>query len=153
MEIEHKFLVRDRSFIDIATRVHHIKQGYISVRPTVRVRIQDEEAFLTIKGPTDPTGLMREEWEFSIPLEDAKGLMKLCGKRIIEKDRYIVPHQGHEWEVDVFSGKHSGLILAELEVGDANEVFARPSWLGEEVTGDRRYYNATMALEEGVEEK
>lgn len=148
MEIEHKFLVSDSSFVDEAIRVHHIEQGYISVRPTVRVRLRDKEAFLTIKGPSDPTGLMREEWEYPIPLEEAKGLMRLCGKRLVVKDRYIVPHEGHEWEVDVFSGRHSGLILAELEVGSAHEVFSRPAWLGEEVTGDRRYYNATMALQE-----
>lgn len=146
MEIEHKYLVVGEGFRDFATRVYHIEQGYLSTRPTVRVRIRDEEAFLTIKGASDPSGLMRDEWEYKIPVAEACELMKLCSGRTLVKDRYLVPYAGHTWEVDVFLGRHEGLTLAELEVEHADETYELPPWIGQEVTGDRRYYNATMAF-------
>lgn len=146
MEIEHKYLVVDESFRAQATKVYHIEQGYLATRPTVRVRIRDEEAFLTIKGASDSSGLMRDEWEYEIPVAEARELMKLCSGRTLVKDRYLVPYAGHTWEVDVFLGRHEGLTLAELEVERADETYELPPWAGLEVTGDRRYYNATMAL-------
>lgn len=145
MEIEHKYLVRREAFRSQATRVYHIEQGYLSLRPTVRVRIRDEEAFMTIKGPSDPSGLMRQEYEYPIPLSDAQALMALCSDRTIVKDRYLVPYQGHTWEVDVFAGRHAGLVLAEIEVASVEEDYALPDWIGEEVTGQPQYYNAYMA--------
>lgn len=145
MEIEHKYLVVGDAFRSEAIKVYHIEQGYISTRPTVRVRIRDEEAFITIKGPTDLSGLMREEYEYSIPLSDAQALMALCSERTIVKDRYLVPYHGHVWEVDVFAGRYSGLVLAEIEVGSVTETYLLPPWIGEEVTGIPQYYNAYMA--------
>lgn len=146
MEIEHKYLVLDDSFRHLATQVYHIEQGYISVQPTVRVRIRDEEAFLTIKGPKDPTGLMCSEYEYTIPLAHARELMKLCSGRTLTKERYLVPYQGFTWEVDVFFGRHEGLILAELEVPSTETLFPIPDFIGREVTGERRYHNASLAM-------
>lgn len=145
MEIEHKYLVVSEAFRSEATQVYHIEQGYISIRPTVRVRIRDEEAFITIKGPSDLSGLMREEYEYPIPLSDAQALMALCSGRTIVKDRYLVPYHGHTWEIDVFAGRHSGLVLAEIEVNSVTESYQLPPWVGEEVTGRLQYYNAYMA--------
>ncbi len=145
MEIEHKYLVLSEAFRSEATRIYHIEQGYLSLRPTVRVRIRDEEAFMTIKGPSDSSGLMRQEYEYPIPLSDAQALMALCSDRTIVKDRYLVPYQGHTWEVDVFAGRHAGLVLAEIEVASVEEDYVLPDWIGEEVTGQPQYYNAYMA--------
>ncbi len=147
MEIEHKFLVHNRDFQHQATAVRQIRQGYLSSQPelTVRVRIADDQAFLTLKGPSRDGGLSREEWEYAIPPEDARGMFALCNTRIIEKERYLVPHYGHLWEVDVFHGRLEGLIIAEVEVASTDETFARPEWLGREVTGDRHYYNAYLS--------
>ncbi len=146
MEIEHKYLVTSEAFRDEATTVYHIEQGYLSVRPTVRVRIRDDEGFLTIKGPSDPTGLMRQEYEYAIPIEEARALMKLCGTRTVIKDRYLVPVGDHVWEVDIFAGRHAGRMLAEIEVDSPEETYDLPEWIGREVTGEREYYNASMAL-------
>lgn len=146
MEIEHKHLVVSDAFRQDAVRVHHIEQGYLSILPTVRIRIRDSEAFITIKGPTDPTGLSREEYEYAIPLAEARALIGLCEGRTLIKDRYLVPHQGNLWEVDVFAGRHSGLVLAELEVPSLETTYPLPDWAGEEVTGQPQYYNAYMAL-------
>lgn len=146
MEIEHKYLVIGEGFRQLATAVHHIEQGYLSLHPTVRVRIRDQEGFITIKGPSSLNGLMRQEYEYPIPLEDAQALMRLCGSRTISKDRYIVPYEGHTWEVDVFLGRHAGQLLAELEVASPEQTFALPDWVGSEVTGQVEYYNAHMAL-------
>lgn len=148
MEIEHKYLVRDDSFKAEATKVYHIEQGYLSVSPTIRVRIRDEEAFLTIKGPTDASGLSRAEYEYKIPLLEGQELMALAGRKVLTKERYLVPFEGMLWEVDVFSGRHSGLVLAELEVPLVDTQFNLPPWVGEEVTGQRQYYNAWLVQEE-----
>ena len=151
-EIERKFLVRSDAFKAQATSSYEIEQGYLCREPgkTIRVRIRDERAFLTIKSGTLREGLAKFEWEREIELSDAQELLKLCLPGAISKTRYIIPappYQGEErkWEVDVFhSGKKAGLVLAELELGDEHEPFERPAWLGEEVTGLPQYYNANM---------
>ena len=151
-EIERKFLVRSDAFKAQATSSYEIEQGYLCREPgkTIRVRIRDERAFLTIKSGKLREGLAKFEWEREIELSDAKELLKLCLPGAISKTRYIIPappYQGEErkWEVDVFhSGKMAGLVLAELELGDEHEPFERPAWLGEEVTGQPQYYNANM---------
>lgn len=145
-EIERKFLVTNNDFIKEAYVSQRIVQGYICSTPgrTVRVRIRGERGFLTIKGPSDEKGLSRYEFEQEIPLEDAKQLMKLCEPGIIDKVRYWVKAGKHVFEVDVFHGENKGLIVAEVELNSEDEVFERPHWLGEEVSGNRRYYNSML---------
>lgn len=143
-EIERKFLVCG-DFETYATTSYHIEQGYIlgSDSLTARVRIRDEEAFLTIKGRSDAAGLEREEWEWPIGVEEARSLLRFS-RGTIAKRRYIVPHEGHTFEVDRFYGENEGLVMAEVELCSRDEEFARPTWLGEEVTGDVRYYNSQL---------
>ena len=144
-EIERKFLVRSMDFIAQATEHHEIEQGYLSKSPTIRVRIRDDQAFLTIKSSKLREGLAKFEWEKEIDVTDAQELMQLCLPGVISKTRYIIPcPNGRQWEVDVFHGRLDGRVLAELELGDENEAFDRPEWLGEEVTGMPQYYNANM---------
>ena len=145
IEIERKFLVAG-DFMPETVGSTRIVQGYICSQPgrTVRVRVRGEKGFLTIKGASDEKGLSRQEFEWQIPLADAERLMTLCELGVIEKERYLVPHGGHTWEVDVFHGANEGLMLAEIELSSEDEPFERPSWLGKEVTGDRRYYNSTL---------
>lgn len=144
-EIERKFLVRSMDFIVQATEHHEIEQGYLSKSPTIRVRIRDDQAFLTIKSSKLREGLAKFEWEKEIDVADAQELMQLCLPGVISKTRYIIPcPNGRKWEVDVFHGRLDGRVLAELELGDENEAFDRPEWLGEEVTGMPQYYNANM---------
>lgn len=145
MEIEHKFLVSG-PYKHLATDISHIVQGYLSDDPerTVRIRIRDDEAFITIKGPSSSDGLSRLEWEQPIPLDQARQLLALCLPGTIDKHRHIVPYEGHRWEVDEFHGHLEGLTLAELEVPSADTEFAIPPFLGPEVTGDPRYYNSQL---------
>ena len=145
MEIEHKFLVSG-PYKHLATDISHIVQGYLSDDPerTVRIRIRDDEAFITIKGPSSSDGLSRLEWEQPIPLDQARQLLTLCLPGTIDKHRHIVPYEGHRWEVDEFHGHLEGLTLAELEVPSADTEFAIPPFLGPEVTGDPRYYNSQL---------
>ena len=145
-EIERKFLVKDSSYRDSATESHRMTQGYIcrETGRTVRVRISDGHGWLTIKGASTDNGLSRYEWEKEIPVEEAEQLMKLCRDGIIDKTRHIVPFGGHVFEVDEFHGENTGLTVAEIELGNENEPFSKPEWLGEEVTGDRRYYNSML---------
>ena len=150
-EIERKFLVRDNSFLAQASETHEIWQGYLCKEPgkTIRVRIRDKQAFLTIKSSRLREGLAKFEWEREIPLSDAMEMQAICLPNPIMKTRYIIPappYEGQErkWEVDVFHGRLEGRVLAEIEVGDEREPFMRPSWLGEEVTGQPQYYNANM---------
>ena len=145
-ETERKFLVRSEAFRSEVTESHRISQGYIAHDGgnTVRVRILDDKGILTIKGPTN--GMSRAEWEIEVPLKDAEDLMRLTKSGRIEKVRHIVPAgNGRVWEVDEFLGENAGLIMAEIELGSEDEAFERPSWLGEEVTGDRRYYNSYLS--------
>lgn len=145
-EIERKFLVTDDSYKRLATSSSHIMQGYICSRKgcTVRVRIRAEKGFLTIKGPSDNTGLSRYEWEKEIDLHEAEDLMKLCEPGVIDKVRYLVPSGKHTFEVDEFFGENQGLVMAEVELTSENELFEKPDFIGKEVTGDRRYYNSHL---------
>lgn len=146
-EIERKFLVKG-PFKELASSSSRIMQGYISSMKgrTVRVRIRDEKGYLTIKGPSDQGGLVRYEFEKEISLQDARDLMKICEPGIIDKTRYLVPYEGHIFEVDEFYGENEGLILAEVELNAPDEPFERPAFLGREVTGDRRFYNSCMRV-------
>ena len=146
-EIERKFLVLSDAFQAEATSSTEIRQGYLCKDPdkTIRIRIRDTQAFLTIKSGKLRAGLAKFEWEKEIALADAEELMSLCLPGAIEKTRYIIPcSNGRKWEVDVFHGRLEGRVLAEIELGSEDEAFVRPEWLGEEVTGLPQYYNANM---------
>ena len=145
-EIERKFLVKNTNFKQQYTKKYKIKQGFLSTdkKRTVRIRIKGDKGFLTIKGISNDTGTTRLEWEKEIPLTEAKQLLKICKKPIISKTRYLVPFENHLFEVDVFKKKNKGLIVAEIELQSETESFKKPEWLGEEVTGDVRYYNAVL---------
>jgi len=146
-EIERKFLVRSDAFMAQATTHYEIMQGYLCKEPgkTIRVRIRDTRAFLTIKSSRLREGLAKFEWEREIDLADARELMQICLPGAISKTRYIIPtNNDRKWEVDVFHGRLGGLVLAELELEDEHETFDLPEWLGEEVTGQPQYYNANM---------
>ena len=147
IEIERKFLVNSDAFKNDALRKNHIAQGYLNSTPerTVRVRIKGDIGYLTIKGKSNETGLSRFEWEKEIPLEEAKALLLLCEKGIIEKNRYEVPVGKHLFEVDEFFGENEGLLLAEVELQSESEFFEKPHWLGDEVTQDQRYYNSYLS--------
>lgn len=147
IEIERKFLVNSDAFKNDALRKNHIAQGYLNSTPerTVRVRIKGDTGYLTIKGKSNETGLSRFEWEKKITLEEAKALLLLCEKGIIEKNRYEVPVGKHLFEVDEFFGENEGLLLAEVELQSESEFFEKPHWLGDEVTQDQRYYNSYIS--------
>lgn len=150
MEIERKFLVVGDDFRRQAYASDDIKQGYIlsSHGRTVRVRLRGGRGYLTIKGPSSDNGLSRYEFEKEISREDAEQLFLLCEPGIIEKTRYLVksPDGCHVFEVDEFFGDNEGLIMAEVELGAADETFEKPDFIGQEVTGDRRYYNGHLRL-------
>lgn len=145
-ETERKFLVVSDHYKQEAFRATEIKQGYISSGNgrTVRVRIRDKKGYLTIKGPGFDGGLSRYEWEQEIDLKDAVELMALCEPGIIHKTRYEVKAGDLIIEVDEFYGENDGLVVAEIELPDASTPYIRPWWLGEEVTGIKRYYNAQL---------
>ena len=147
METERKFLVKNDAFLREAHRRHRMTQGYIchDTERSVRVRIRDDAAFLTIKGATNERGWSRYEFEKQIDLEDAEELMKLCMPGIIDKTRHYVWHDGHTWEVDVFHGANEGLVVAEIELQSEDETFTLPQWIDREVSGDARYYNSMLA--------
>ncbi len=147
IEIERKFLVTSDAFKKEALSQKRITQGYLSAVPerTVRVRTKGDQAFLTIKGASNKTGMSRFEWEKEIPIEDAKKLLLLCEKGVIDKTRFEIKVGKHLYEVDEFYGDNQGLIMAEIEVQSETEVFEKPSWLGKEVTNDPRYYNAYLS--------
>lgn len=145
-EIERKFLVkRDGAFKKEASSSSVIAQGYMDVSgATVRIRLRDDKAYLTIKGPSPDGGLSRYEFEREIPVADANEMLKLCKGGVVEKVRYLVPYSGHTFEVDEFTGANEGLLFAEVELTSADEPFDKPSWLGPEVTGDRHFYNKKL---------
>lgn len=147
IEIERKFLVTSDAFKSDALCKNHIAQGYLNSTPerTVRVRIKGGAGYLTIKGKSNETGLSRFEWEKEIPLAEAKALLLLCEKGIIEKIRYEVQVGKHLFEVDEFFGENEGLLLAEVELQSESEFFEKPNWLGNEVTQDQRYYNSYIS--------
>ena len=144
-EIERKFLVSGE-FKPFAKRVVRIVQGYLSsvAERTVRIRVKGDEGFITVKGLGSESGASRFEWEKEIPVSDALELMKLCEPGVIDKTRYLVDVGGHTYEVDEFYGDNDGLVVAEIELSSEDEDFIRPEWLGEEVTGDVKYYNSML---------
>lgn len=146
LEIERKFLIKG-DYKPFVLDSEEIVQGYLSSNParSVRVRIKGEKAFLTIKGITNQSGATRFEWEKEIEVCEAKELINLCEPGIIDKVRHYIPNGHRKFEVDVFRGENEGLVLAEIELGDENEKFSKPDWLGEEVTADNRYYNSSLA--------
>jgi adenylate cyclase len=144
IEIERKFLVTSQEWRDMADGIDY-RQGYLSTvkERTVRVRTVGERGYITVKGIT--VGARRSEFEYEIPRKDADSMLDhLCERPIIFKTRYTVPHRGHIWEVDDFHLENAGLLVAEVELTDPDEWFATPDWIGEEVTGDPRYYNANL---------
>lgn len=148
LEIERKFLVhKDRqTYKALAYDSSRISQGYICSAQgrTVRVRIRGNKGFITIKGPSDGNGLSRYEFEKEITLDEAGQLMKLCEPGIIDKTRYLVRSGRHVFEIDEFYGDNAGLVMAEVELGSEDEPFEKPEFIGEEVTGDRRFYNSSL---------
>ena len=147
MEIERKFLVHDEAYRADAFRTYRIAQGYLCSVPerTVRIRLRDDEGFITVKGPSDETGVSRYEFEQSVPRADAEEMLRLCEPGIIDKERHLIRLGNHLWEVDEFHGDNEGLVVAEIELDRRDEPFERPAWIGREVTGERRYYNAMLS--------
>ena len=146
LEIERKFLVRNDDYKRQAFSSSRIQQGYICSGHgrTVRVRIRDQRGFLTIKGPSDENGMSRYEFEKEITLDEAQHLMELCEPGRIDKTRYLVKSGQHTFEVDEFYGENEGLVMAEVELQSEDEAYEKPDFIGLEVTGDRRYYNAHL---------
>ncbi|HYN78647.1 MAG TPA: CYTH domain-containing protein [Lamprocystis sp. (in: g-proteobacteria)] len=146
LEIERKFLVKDDRWRLAVEQQWNIVQGYLATTGTLtlRVRVRDDDAYLTIKGP--PHGITRSEFEYQIPLEDAQAMLhELAIMPVVSKIRHQVRHADHLWEVDQFNGANAGLVLAEIELDRADERFALPHWAGAEVTADPRYSNANLA--------
>lgn len=147
LEIERKFLVKG-NFKGLAVNSYKIAQGFLSTVPerTVRVRIKNDKGFITVKGIGNESGTSRFEWEKEISLIDAENLLKICEPIIIEKIRYIIPEKnGLFFEVDKFLGENEGLLIAEIELPNEDFKFAKPNWLGDEVTGETKYYNSVIA--------
>ncbi|RZL38281.1 MAG: CYTH domain-containing protein [Rubrivivax sp.] len=146
IEIERKFLVTGNGWRQPAGRQTRFSQGYLSRDParTVRVRIAGDAAFLTIKGATQ--GATRAEFEYAVPLADAQALLAMSDGPVVEKIRHLCLVEGMTWEVDEFLGANAGLVVAEIELQSEGQAFARPTWLGAEVTGDGRYVNANLAV-------
>ncbi len=144
-EIERKFLVKGdfKQYSDSSMR---ITQGYLSSVPEriVRIRIYGDKAFLTIKGITNSSGISRYEWEKEIAVNEASELLKLCEPGIIDKTRYLIKTGTNTFEVDEFYGENEGLVVAEIELAAEDQHFEKPDWLGEEVTGDKRYFNSRL---------
>lgn len=147
IEIERKFLVKNDDFKKESHKQKYIKQGYLNSdkNRTVRVRIANDKAFLTIKGVSNESGTSRFEWEKEISKKEAEELFLLCEPSIIEKTRYLVHVKQHIFEVDEFYGDNKGLIVAEVELTSEDENFKKPNWLDKEVTGDLKYYNSSIS--------
>jgi adenylate cyclase len=145
IESERKFLVKG-DFKSFANKRDSIIQAYLSTDPerTIRIRIKEERAFLTIKGIQPAGTISRNEWEIEVPLKDAMEMISICLPGIIEKTRYYVPLGKHTFEVDEFHGKNEGLLIAEVELGSGDEILQKPEWLGEEVTGNPFYFNSNL---------
>ena len=148
VEIERKFLVLSDTFLKESYTEKRIVQAYLNSNPerAVRIRIEEIRGFLTIKGKGNATGTTRLEWETEIPLQDANKLLLICEDGFIEKIRHEIKVGNHTYEVDVFAGENEGLIMAEIELGDENESFEKPIWLGQEVTNDERFYNTYLSI-------
>ena len=147
MEIERKFLVVSQEYREAAHMQKQIVQGFLNTDPerTVRVRLYEGNGYITIKGISNKSGTSRKEWEFEIDPGKARELMELAVESIIEKIRYLIHVGDHLYEVDEFEGANAGLIIAEVELDSEDEEFIKPSWLGQEVTGDPKYYNAQLS--------
>ena len=147
IEIERKFLVQSDDFKIQAKNKYRIVQGFLNTHPerTVRVRIKGDKGFLTIKGISNERGTSRFEWEKEIDANEAEQLLKLCELGVIDKIRYEVNIGKHVFEVDEFFGDNEGLLVAEVELNDENDKFDKPIWLGEEVTGQHKYYNSQLS--------
>ncbi len=145
-EIEKKFLVKGE-FINLATKVIEIIQRYLVKEPdkTIRIRIAGEKGWLTIKNSAREGSFTRNEWEIPLNIEDARELMNICLPGQIIKTRYLIPSGNHIFEVDVFHDRNEGLVIAEIELESEDEPFEKPEWLGEEVTGQKEYYNSWLA--------
>ncbi len=147
IEIEHKFLLATDDWRKHVSHSVKYRQGYLSSQATssIRVRISDDHAWLNIKTAT--IGTHRHEYEYEIPMIDANEILNnICRKPLIEKTRHFVTDDGHLWEIDEFEGDNQGLIVAEIELDETGQSFSKPPWLGEEVTGDLRYYNNNLAI-------
>lgn len=146
LEIERKFLIKG-DFKQYAYKKEAIVQGYLSSIPerTVRIRIKGEKAYLTIKGVSNASGLSRYEWEKEIHIQDARELIDICEPGIIDKVRHYIKNDNYTFEVDEFHGDNEGLVMAEIELSDEADIFEKPDWLGDEVTGDERYYNSYLS--------
>ncbi|GAB5400894.1 MAG: CYTH domain-containing protein [Aureisphaera sp.] len=155
IEIERKFLIRSNVYKNEAHSHTRIVQGFLNTHPdrTVRVRIKGEKAYLTIKGRSNEAGTSRFEWEKEISISEAKELILLCEEGTIEKLRYKVKVKNHIFEIDEFYGENEGLVIAEVELKDENEEFPKPDWLGDEVTGDPRYYNSQLSKQPYIQWK
>ena len=145
-EIERKFLVKG-NFQHDAESSTRIVQGYLSSVPEriVRVRINGEKGFITIKGVSNDSGLSRYEWEKEIPVSEARELLSICEPGIIDKTRFLVKIKNFTFEIDEFYGDNQGLVIAEVELVSEEDIFEKPEWLGKEVTGDKRYYNSKLS--------
>lgn len=148
-EIERKFLVLSTHFLEESFSKKRIVQAYLNSDPerTIRIRIKEDQAFLTIKGKGNETGITRFEWETPILVSDAENLLPLCERGFIDKIRYEIQVDKHVFEVDVFLGENEGLILAEIELQSESESFEKPNWLGQEVTNDKRFYNSYLSTQ------
>jgi len=147
IEIERKFLVLSETFKNEAYKKTRIIQGFLNTdkNRTVRVRLKGDKGFLTVKGKSIDDGLSRFEWETEISETEAKSLLKLCEKGVIEKIRFEVKSGNHIFEIDEFLGDNLGLTIAEIELNALDEAFSKPEWLGNEVTGDIKYYNSQLS--------
>ena len=148
IEIERKFRVKSTTFLDNIKTRFKITQGYLNSdkNRTVRVRINGSRGFITVKGVSSANGLSRFEWEKEISSTDAARLLELCEGFVIDKTRYLVPFGEVVFEVDVFEGVNQGLVIAEVELQSEGQIFEKPDWLREELTGDKRYYNAYLSV-------
>ncbi len=146
-EIERKFLVTSNAYKAEAFSKKRIVQGFLNTHPerTVRIRIKGDEGFITVKGKSNKAGTTRFEWERELEFAEAEALLKLCEEGVIEKTRYEVKTGSHIFEIDEFYGNNQGLTIAEVELSEENEQFSKPSWLGEEVTGEVKYYNSSLS--------
>lgn len=147
VEIERKFLVKGE-FKSKSFKSYPIRQGYLTLSDlnVVRVRVRGDKGFITIKSAAEEGHLTRSEWEYEIPVLDAEEMLKLCEDAIVDKTRYLVKVGSHIFEIDEFYGNNEGLLLAEVELESEDESFERPDWIGEEVTGNIRYYNSFLSI-------
>lgn len=153
IEIERKFLVTSEDWRSAIVSSNHLQQGYLSssAKATVRIRLFDgAKAVLTLKGA--PSGLVRAEYEYDVPVDEGRELLEMSRPHVVEKRRHRVPHAGLIWEVDVFEGIHAGLVIAEVELERPDQPVVLPSWVGAEVTEDDRYANASLSRSPGVPE-